>query len=464
MTFFTAGNIIEENHYYSFGLKIAAISSKKMGNTAEGVLKNDFLYNDKELYDDGDLNWYDYGFRNYDPQTGRFVQQDPLAEAYSFSTPYSYAGNDPIANIDYLGLAPVGEIISAASTLSTTADKAITLSEIVITGTKVVKSSFSWAGAMSKIGSALKTAADVITDVAPIVGSAKDIYYGIKDGNGWQVAAGVVGVAADVFTFGAASVVKGGIKVAAKQAIKSGVVDDIARLAKKVVKHAPCGCFIAGTLVLTTEGYASIENIKPGDVVWAYNDTTGVYGAKKVINVFEYTRDTVYQVQSGAETIHATSDHPFFIGGQWLKVADLQVGDSVQTYEGGKIAISAINVVAGSTTVYNFEVEDYHTYYVSQAKVLVHNSGPCPHTTKTAKGVSNIAKNAKKMSPDDIGKFLNAGKDWHKSSAKGNFLKQFKKELKGDTNADFYIDKTTREVFLKSNKSGNWINTGQKFD
>lgn len=84
--------------------------------------------------------------------------------------------------------------------------------------------------------------------------------------------------------------------------------------------------------------------------------------------------------------------------------------------------------------------------------------------SRVAKGVSNIAKNAKKMSPDDIGKFLNAGKDWHKGSAKGNFLKQFKKELKGDTNADFYIDNTTREVFLKSNKSGNWINTGQKFD
>lgn len=65
-------------------------------------------------------------------------------------------------------------------------------------------------------------------------------------------------------------------------------------------------------------------------------------------------------------------------------------------------------------------------------------------TKLAAKVVRNIAKNAKKMSPDDIGKFLNAGKDWHKGSAEGNFLKQFKKELKGDTNADFYIDKTTR--------------------
>lgn len=68
------------------------------------------------------------------------------------------------------------------------------------------------------------------------------------------------------------------------------------------------------------------------------------------------------------------------------------------------------------------------------------------------------------MSRDDIGEFLNAGKDWHKGAAKGNFMKLFKKELKGDTIADFYINKNTKEVFLKSNKSGNWINTGRKFN
>lgn len=79
-------------------------------------------------------------------------------------------------------------------------------------------------------------------------------------------------------------------------------------------------------------------------------------------------------------------------------------------------------------------------------------------------GGGKIAKNAKKMSPDDIGVFLNAGVNWHKGSAKKDFLKKFKKELRGDTNADFYFDETTKDVFLKSNKSGNWINTGLKFE
>jgi len=43
---------------------------------AEGSIKNNYLYNDKKFFDDGGLNWYDYGFRNYDPQIIRFIQFD----------------------------------------------------------------------------------------------------------------------------------------------------------------------------------------------------------------------------------------------------------------------------------------------------------------------------------------------------------------------------------------------------
>ena len=43
----------------------------------------------------------------------------------------------------------------------------------------------------------------------------------------------------------------------------------------------------------------------------------------------------------------------------------------------------------GRTTVYNFEVEDYHTYYVSNTKVLVHNSGPCDNVLGKSKKFRN---------------------------------------------------------------------------
>lgn len=114
----TAGNIIEENHYYSYGLKITAISSKKLGVSYEGALKNNYLYNGKEFFEEADLNWYDYGFRNYDPQIGRFPQLDPLTDEYHLLTPYQYASCDPITNIDVDGLE--GE--SAVKTVASSAD------------------------------------------------------------------------------------------------------------------------------------------------------------------------------------------------------------------------------------------------------------------------------------------------------------------------------------------------------
>ncbi|MBO9204407.1 hypothetical protein J7I42_29230 [Niastella sp. MAH-29] len=54
--------------------------------------------------DDADLDWYDYGFRYYDPQIGRFPQLDPLAFEYPYYTPYQFAGCEPVANIDLDGL------------------------------------------------------------------------------------------------------------------------------------------------------------------------------------------------------------------------------------------------------------------------------------------------------------------------------------------------------------------------
>ncbi len=101
------GRIIEENHYYAFGLKIAGISSTKLGDVNEGLLKNQNLYNDKELMDETDLNWYDLGYRNYDPQTGRFLQIDPLIDEMPDFSAYLFAGNEPIGNIDLDGLAPI---------------------------------------------------------------------------------------------------------------------------------------------------------------------------------------------------------------------------------------------------------------------------------------------------------------------------------------------------------------------
>ncbi|HET6256664.1 MAG TPA: DUF6443 domain-containing protein [Puia sp.] len=101
------GPLLEENHYYPYGLTMAGVSDKAIKtNYAE----NKYRYNagtelqNKEFSDGSGLEYYDASFRRLDPQLGRFTQGDPLADMSNFLSVYQYAGNNPISANDPTGL------------------------------------------------------------------------------------------------------------------------------------------------------------------------------------------------------------------------------------------------------------------------------------------------------------------------------------------------------------------------
>jgi len=90
--------VVQTTDYYPFGLAIAAQSYQKQSS-----LDNDYLYNGKELQDEHNLGWLDYGARMYDPAIGRWNRIDGMAEKYLEFSPYHYAANNPIRNYDIDG-------------------------------------------------------------------------------------------------------------------------------------------------------------------------------------------------------------------------------------------------------------------------------------------------------------------------------------------------------------------------
>jgi len=95
-------DVVQASGYYPFGM----LFQNEQVQAAQGTDANRYLYNGKEIQKMPG-GWYDYGARFYDGILGRFTGVDPLADTFAFVTPYNYAENSPIANVDLWGLQAV---------------------------------------------------------------------------------------------------------------------------------------------------------------------------------------------------------------------------------------------------------------------------------------------------------------------------------------------------------------------
>lgn len=135
-------------------------------------------------------------------------------------------------------------------------------------------------------------------------------------------------------------------------------------------------CFIAGTLVQGSDGPVPIESIEAGDLVWAWDEETGEVALKEVVQTFENQTTELVRVTVKGEEIVCTREHPFYspVKG-WTAACKLRAGDILVTVNGEYVVVEKIQheILEAPIPVYNFEVEGFHTYYVADSGVLVHN-------------------------------------------------------------------------------------------
>ncbi|ATV32870.1 MafB-like protein [Prevotella intermedia] len=174
---------------------------------------------------------------------------------------------------------------------------------------------------------------------------------------------------------------KSGIKVAEKLTAK-GAMKTFTKSIDKVVGKASAGkvcvfaCFPAGTVINTSDGLKAIEDLKVGDKVWSYNEQTGELGLQEILQTMSRESDHTIELYTEHEKIETTAEHPFHTNGGWKEAADLQKGDVIKGKD-ENIEIKDVKVSYKSRKVYNFEVSNWHTYFVGALAWLAHNAKKC---------------------------------------------------------------------------------------
>ena len=151
--------------------------------------------------------------------------------------------------------------------------------------------------------------------------------------------------------------------------------------AVQAIQNAAPKCFKAGTLVACLdqagkETLKPIEEIEVGDKVLAYDEETGEQGYKEVVRLFRDETQEWHHVFVNGEEIVCTAEHPFYVEGKgFVPARELKERDNLLLSDGSKVEIESLKTehVEIPETTYNFEVKDFHTYYVSHSNVLVHN-------------------------------------------------------------------------------------------
>lgn len=366
----TSGVVVNNYNYDEWG---------NITGQVEGV-SNSFKYTG-EVYD-AETGLYYLRARYYDPSMGRFLNEDtvegqidnPLTQNL-----YTYVINNPLIYTD-----PTGNRHEWGTGWGGFAGNRYSATD-------------PWKGWSGPVGSVANFL--ILDDVNTL-----------RDPDSSALAKGLA--AAGFIPLG--KVVKGG-KLTLQLLNKEGkIVEKEFKLAGDALKAAQkaCNCFTAGTKVQTDKGEKPIEDIEVGDKVLSKDEESGEVAYKEVTATFNHETDEIYQIHVGDQVIESTYNHPFWLDGKgWTYVKDLKVGDLLVQSDGNTLKIDNIELLHKQVTVYNMTVDEFHTYFVSDLGIWVHNTNLCIRTIE-GKGATK--------------KFVPSTGDWRATGMKqGEFMKTY---------------------------------------
>ena len=374
----TQGDVIAI--YSQDGVKIYTYEYDAWGNLLKGTntadgghmadAYNPFRY--RGYYWDWESRLYYVNSRYYNPQWGRFISADvPEVSAAEPDSVlrynlYAYCLNNPVNLTDKDGTWPswatkliVGTAVIAAAAVLVVATGGAAAGPLGCFAVGALK------GAV--VGAAIGSATGAVTGA---------VGHRIKTGSWEGAGEAALNGAADGYMMGAITGV-----------ISGGMTSN--------------QCFVAGTAILTSSGYVAIENIRAGDMVWASDPDTGETALKEVVQTFRNETTELVHVTVNGEEIICTNEHPFYspVKG-WTAACQLRAGDILVLVNGEYVVVEQVQheLLEAPVATYNFEVQDFHTYYVGEQSVLVHNlcTNKYYKATRTDTGVKKGVEITKK--------------------------------------------------------------------
>ncbi len=136
----------------------------------------------------------------------------------------------------------------------------------------------------------------------------------------------------------------------------------------KVREQERFTCVAEHTRIETDHGLVPIEELRPGDRVWSWDE----HGKKRVLSEVEaLSPPRMAATMLIAGKLRVTGSHPLWANGDWVQAAELAVGDTLLSHGGSPLALASIQADGELARVFDLAVSSPHNYFAEG--ILVHN-------------------------------------------------------------------------------------------